>query len=104
MAVRITKSSRLQFSDLRQIDGVTFWDTVDLPVFFPSERDISHRVQGFDRIDTIAQRYYGDPELWWVIAWANDLEILPTDLNENDVLVVPNATFVQSTLLSRTRP
>jgi len=26
-----------------------------------------------DRFDTIAQRYYGDSNLWWIIAKANDL-------------------------------
>ena len=26
-----------------------------------------------DRFDTIAQRYYGDSNLWWIIAKANEL-------------------------------
>lgn len=27
----------------------------------------------YDRLDTIAQQFYGDPSLWWVIAEANGL-------------------------------
>ena len=26
-----------------------------------------------DRFDTIANRYYGDPNLWWIIAKANEI-------------------------------
>ena len=100
MPVRISPSSRLRFADLRIIDEITFWDIVDLPTFVPSDKDIRHTVQGFDRIDLIADKYYQDPALWWVVAWANDIEIVPTELNENDILIIPDPAFVQSGLFS----
>lgn len=33
-----------------------------------------------DRLDTIAQEFYGDPRLWWVIAEANPDVFFPADL------------------------
>ena len=38
-----------------------------------------------DRFDTLAQRYYGDSNLWWIIAKANEISdgrISPDPLNK----------------------
>jgi hypothetical protein len=99
MAVSISAASRLQFAELRIIDGITFWDLAELPAFTTRPTDMFHRVLGSDRIDTLANDYYGDEEFWWVIAWANDLEILPTDLNEGAIIVIPDPEFVRGVLI-----
>ena len=41
-----------------------------------------------------------NPALWWVIAWANALEVLPTALVDGDVLVVPSPNYVSTKLFS----
>lgn len=99
MAVDIRSSSRLKFADLIVVDSVEFWDTLVLPDPAPRQDDTFHVVGQGDRIDLLADRYYQDAGLWWVIAWANDLDILPTDMKENMTLKIPSKTYVTGTLL-----
>jgi nucleoid-associated protein YgaU len=46
---------------------------------------------GADRIDTIADAYYGDPTLWWKIGDANPEIMKWDDINPGTVLRIPNA-------------
>lgn len=101
MSVNIKESSRLQFGDLFSIDGVEFWDTLVLPDPIPRQDDIIYTVGQRDRIDLIAYRFYQDAGLWWVIAWANGLESIPTDLKENMQIRIPPKEYVLSDLSSR---
>lgn len=41
-----------------------------------------------DRLSKLAQVYYSDPSLWWIIAYVNQK---PTDhhYNEGDIIIVP---------------
>jgi nucleoid-associated protein YgaU len=94
MSVQVVQNSRLRFADLGLIDGIEFWDVVDLPDLPEQPDDITYQVQSGDRLDRLANRFYGDPVLWWVIAAANDLEILPTDLNDGSFLRIPSPRFV----------
>lgn len=94
MGVNVVQGSRLRFAALGIIDGVEFWDLLDLPALPEQPDDISYQTQGGDRLDRIASRFYGDPVLWWVIAAANNLEILPTDLNDGVFLRIPSPRFV----------
>jgi nucleoid-associated protein YgaU len=89
VSVRIRNNSRLQMTDLLTVDGVEFWDTVVFPSIPTSDADVYHEVRAGDRIDNLANHYYSDPVLWWVIAVANDLELLPTELMEGKVLRIP---------------
>ena len=41
---------------------------------------VEHQLQPGDRLDTLAQAYYGDPRLWWAIAQANPDAFFPADL------------------------
>jgi len=45
----------------------------------PLEVRREHRVAGHERLDSIAQRYYADPLLFWLICDANET-IFPDDL------------------------
>lgn len=90
----ITIYSRLRFASPGVIDGIEFWDLLDLPALPEQADDLTYQVQGGDRIDALATRFYGEPELWWVIAAANNLEILPTELNEGDFLRIPASRFI----------
>lgn len=94
MTVSVRDRSRLRFARLLEIDSFVFWDTLELPAFPEQFDDVSYEVKQTDRIDLLAFRFYGDATLWWVIAGANDMEILPTDMDTGDILRIPSARFV----------
>lgn len=103
MSIDIRRRSRLRFADLRLIDGIEFWDLVEPPVLEVQVDDTVYRVKGGDRIDLLANRFYGEPIMWWVIALANDLELLPTSLNEGQLLRIPSARYVQQVLSAKSK-
>lgn len=94
MAINISSSSYLRFSELVSVDGVEFWDLLEIPDIPEQPGDLTHTVTGVDRIDLLAEQYYQDPNLKFVIAVANDLEIFPTELNPGDVLRIPSPRWV----------
>lgn len=98
MATIVKKHSRLRFTQILTIDGVEFWDMLDLPVIPVQPDDIQYQVQTQDRIDTLAFKFYGDSVLWWVIAYVNGMELVPNDLNVGDNLRIPSPSYVQNTL------
>lgn len=89
MGVRIPTNSRLRLGSLINFDGVEFWDLLVLPPVPSHPQDIEYTVKGGDRIDNLAYRFYGDSTLWFIIAVANDMELLPVDLNVGDVIRIP---------------
>lgn len=100
-SVRLQKFSRLRFGNLIEIDGVAFWDLLELPDILEQPDDVFHQVTGTDRIDSLAMLYYGSPVLWWIIAAANDLELLPVDLQTGDILRIPSKRYVQQVLFGK---
>jgi nucleoid-associated protein YgaU len=48
-----------------------------IPTYYPNitvtEQDTYIITKGTDRLDLIANDFYGDSTLWWVLAMANDL-------------------------------
>jgi hypothetical protein len=101
MAVAVQQFSRLRFGQLTEVDGVEFWDVLDLPEIPEQRDDLVHQVVGPDRIDLLAHRYYGDSRAWWVIAVANGLEELPTELNVGEFLRIPSPRYVQQVLFKK---
>jgi hypothetical protein len=103
MTVRIVKNSRLLFSPLLLVDGVEFWDLNTLPVIPVRNDEIQYTVSFTDRIDLLAFKFYGDPVLWWVIAAANSMEILPTDLKPGETIRIPSQAFISESLFGQRR-
>jgi len=101
MAVKVRRFSRLRFGELITVDGVEFWDVLDLPTIPEQPDDLQYQVRKPDRIDLLAQRFYKDVRLWWVIAVANDMEIIPTDLNEGDEIRIPSPRYVKQELFKK---
>ena len=99
----IVRNSRLRFADLVSVDDTVFWDVLDLPEVPVQQDDITYEVIGGDRIDNLANRFYGDPVLWWVIAVANDIELPPFGLHPGARIRVPSPTYVKERLFDRTR-
>lgn len=49
---------------------------------------VEHRLSVGERLDTVAHRYYGDSDYWWVIALANRIKD-PFKLTVGSMLRVP---------------
>jgi hypothetical protein len=99
LTVSIKNNSRLHFADLLTIDAFEFWDLTEFPEIPTQNDDILHQIQGPERIDNLAHTYYSDPILWWVIAVANGLEIVPTNFQVGDIVRIPSPRYVTQILL-----
>ena len=102
MALRISKRSRLRFKEFLNIYGVSFWELDELPRVPEDPNDFYYRVKNDDRIDLLATTFYGDPNLWWVIAGANNMNILPTDLQPGNLIRIPSPVYVSDVLFTQT--
>jgi hypothetical protein len=56
----------------RSPDGKRIYRTVRYPIVPKSINDIYVYTTAGDRFDTLAQQYYNDSSLWWVISISND--------------------------------
>jgi len=52
-------------------NGTNFYSTVNYPTPSLSENDIYVLTSQGDRLDLLADQFYGDPSLWWIISSAN---------------------------------
>ena len=59
---------------VKSIKGRTYIKNVIYPEIPVSEDDIYIKTTGGDRYDTLAQQFYNDSSLWWIIASANNSE------------------------------
>lgn len=64
----------------------------------PHYEDYYYPVKPTDRVDLLAYRLYGRPDLWWVIADYNDLRF-PLILPEGIVLRCPSYEHLMNDLL-----
>lgn len=64
---------------------------VEAPRFYPTQfTSRKHVVSGEQRLDQISAMYFGDPEMWWVIAAANPEVFFPENLTPGTVLRIPD--------------
>jgi len=100
MGVRISRSSWLSLAPLLRADGIVFWDTPDLPELAPSSGDRFIDVDStyLGRLDLIAHDFYGDVNLWWAIALANNIDQIPTDMPIGTRLRIPDKQVVDAAL------
>ncbi len=101
MAVALRVTSRLRFAQLIKLDGVEHWEMPEYPTIEAANDDKRYTVDRNDRIDRLADRFYGSSELWWIIALANGMELLPNDLNANAVIIIPSQNRVFTQILRR---
>jgi hypothetical protein len=89
--------NRYQNIPIIKVDNKQCYQTTKYPEVSLSENDIYvYTVQG-DRFDIIANNYYGDPSLWFIISIANTATAgtsLPSDLPQNS-LVIPNGSQIR---------
>lgn len=70
----ISANSRYSSSTIVADTNLDGDDVVVILFSQPADRSLQftfYQVKADDFIDTIANRFYGDPRLWWVIANAN---------------------------------
>lgn len=73
--------------------------TTILPVIPNSSSDIYIVTTGIERLDKLAQTFYGDISLWWIIAAANGLGKGSLIIPEGTRLRVPNSGGVQDIII-----
>lgn len=54
-------------------DGKRVYKSVEYPVIVPQDSDVQIVSSEADYLDTLALKYYNDPEKYWIIARANNL-------------------------------
>jgi len=98
-SVRIRRSSRLNFARFIVTGGIEHWEMTEYPTIEEAQDDILYQVGQIDRIDSIAQKFYGDPVLGWVIAVANGMVLLPNDLKPFSTIRIPSNNRVFTKIL-----
>ena len=63
--------------------------TTILPVIPANEADIFIQTTSPDRLDKLANTFYGDVTLWWVIAAANNIHTAPIGFKDGTILRIP---------------
>lgn len=56
-----------------RFDGKRVYQTTTYPDVRPSDNDVIVVAGEADYLDTLAFKYYGDPTLWRVLAWVNNI-------------------------------
>lgn len=77
----------LNIPEIKSPNGKPMYQTVRYPEIPRSQDDIYVYSTIGDRYDSLAQQYYGNSSLWWVIANANTLE--------QDSLTPPEGTQIR---------
>lgn len=63
-----------KISELRDTSGVRYYPNVRYPEIPETDEDIYVIATVGDRYDRLAQQYYSDSSLWWIIASANNYD------------------------------
>jgi len=74
-------------------DGRMVYRTKRYPPIPKLDSDIYIITQGGDRLDSIANHYYNDSSLWWIIASANNIHDPSFSVPEGTQLRVPTDYF-----------
>ena len=89
--------NRYQNIPKTKINGNVVYKTSRYPEVPLSSNDIYVYTTQGDRFDALAQQYYGDSSLWWIISIANTATAgtnLPSDLPQN-TLVIPQGIQIR---------
>lgn len=96
VAVSLSRFSRLQGQPIYRQNNQLFFGVYNRLTFPASPTDTFHTVtQGEElRLDLLAYSFYRSPELWWVIAVANNLVSPFDDIQIGQILRIPNLSGV----------
>ncbi len=65
------------------------YTTVIYPSIETSEDDDVIEMKATDRLDLLADRYYKDRTMWWIIALANDLDSPSLHVETGTLITIP---------------
>lgn len=83
-------ASRYENNQTKRLnDGRRVYRSKIYPNIPKKDNDIYIVTQGGDRLDTLANQFYEDPSLWWIIASANNIHDAPFLLPDGTVLRLP---------------
>lgn len=95
----IDERSRYKYSVIIK-EGDTFYIGGTDPLTVRSNSDdIEHVWMQGDRLDILAQKYYGDARLWWIIAEYNNIMHFFEEIEYGRVLILPSLTRVVLNIL-----
>jgi phage tail protein X len=80
-----------------KIDNKLVYQTTKYPEIPLSDNDVYVYTSQGDRFDILANQYYGDQSLWWIISIANTVvagTTLPSDLPQ-DSLIIPEGIQIR---------
>lgn len=79
--------------------GTPLWLGREKLSILPKINDAWHTVKAGDKIDSIAQNYYGDSQLWWAICDANNISN-PIDLSGliGTNILIPNLNNLEQSI------
>ena len=89
--------NRYQPIPIINVNNKPSYQTTRYPEVPLSDEDIYVYITQGDRFDILAQQYYGDQSLWWIISIANTAiagTSLPSDLTQ-DSLIIPQETQIR---------
>ena len=99
------KQSRYSLNNDISIDDTTEYQMyTNPPILEEIKIDVGDRyeqvINNDLRLDSLANYYYNDPKLWWVIAYVNDLKD-PFDFKIGDMLrIPPMSSLIKSGVIS----
>jgi hypothetical protein len=93
-AVEVSSHSHLTYATLKQYNEVVFWERPNLPNVYPVDTDVFTVLQVQDRVDNMAFAAYQDPNLWWLLAVANDTPLPPLLMNPGFKFRMPSGKSV----------
>lgn len=102
-AENLHRFSRFYRQDAFMVASRKFWGMWE-PIEIPTSASDKYLTVGDShagRLDLISYEAYGTPELWWVLAEANNIAFPPSDLVVGMVIRVPSAITVASLGLMR---
>lgn len=73
----------------KTLDGKEVYRTTIMPSIQQSPMDITIATETGDRLDTLATQFYQNPNLWWIIASANNIHTAPIGFKDGTILRIP---------------
>ena len=98
-----------RYENIKQLtttDGITYKTNTIYPEVPPSENDFYVITSTGDRYDTLAQQFYSDYSLWWIIAAANNSQQASLNVEPGVQIRIPanpSQILVQFNQVNKTR-
>jgi nucleoid-associated protein YgaU len=102
MIFRGSRYEGVAFTGIKTLDGKTRKMLHDRKIYSVDDvpdTSIEHVVVGEETLDSLADRFYKDDRLWWIIADVNDI-LFAFDITPGDILLIPDPNIVRGLITS----